>query len=347
MRLGDLAERLGGALEGDPDLAVRGLAGLESAGPGELSFLANPLYAPHLAETGATAVLVRSDADMEAPCALIRVENPDLAFARAAELLLPSPPRPEPGVHPSAVVHPEATLGEEVAVGACAVVEAGASVGAGTVLHAQVYVGRGAEVGEGCELLPGVVLYHGVRLGDRVRIHAGSVVGSDGFGYVWDGTRHVKVPQAGTVEIGDDVEIGAGSTIDRARFGTTVIGPGTKLDNLVQIAHNVEIGAQSALAAQVGVSGSTRIGRGVLAGGQCGFVGHITVGDGVRISAQAGVLKSVPGGVHVSGYPARPHRTMVDDLRNQKALPRLRKTVRELEERIRHLEEQQAADDRS
>ncbi len=345
MRLGDLAEQLEGRLEGDPDLEVRSLAGLEEAGPGDLSFLANPLYASLRPATRATAVLVPEDAS-RAPCARIVVSNPDLAFARAASLLLPPPPRPEPGVHPAAVVHPEAVLGAEVAVGACAVIEAGAVIGDGSVLYPQVYVGSGVRTGPACVLFPGVVLYHGVQLGARVRIHAGSVVGSDGFGYVWDGTRHVKVPQAGTVEIGDDVEIGAGAAIDRARFGRTRIGSGTKLDNLVQIAHNVEIGPDAALAAQVGVSGSTRIGRGVLAGGQSGFVGHITVGDGVRISAQAGVLKSVPGGLHVSGYPARPHRTMVDDLRNQKVLPRLRKQVRELEERIRNLE-QQATDDRA
>jgi UDP-3-O-[3-hydroxymyristoyl] glucosamine N-acyltransferase len=343
MRLQDLAQRLEATLRGDGEAVVDRLAPLDAAGPGSLGFLANPKYAPLLETTEATAVLV-DEAVEEAPCALLRVKNPDLAFARAASLLLPPPPSPEPGVHPAASVSPDATLAADVSVGAGAVVEPGARIGEGSVLYPHAYVGHEAEVGRACRIHPGAVLYARVVLGDRVIVHAHATVGSDGFGYAWDGARYVKIPQLGTVEIADDVEIGAGTTIDRARFGKTAVGPGTKLDNLIQIAHNVRLGSHCAFAAQVGISGSTRVGDGVRMGGQVGIAGHLTLGDGSVFSAKAGVVKDVPPGAHFTGYPARPHRQMLDEWRHLKALARLRETVRDLEKRIRDLEQGKADD---
>jgi len=331
--LGELASHLGARLEGDAALRVERPAGLAEAGPGDLSFLANPKYAPQLAATRATAVIV-GPGSPAAPCALLRVDQPDLAFGLAVGLLCPPPPPPPAGVHPRASVDPSAKLGPGVSVGPGAVVEAGAVIGERTILHALAFVGRETELGPDCEIFPGAVLYPRVRLGARVRVHANAVIGSDGFGYAWDGKRHAKIPQAGTVEIGDDVEIGACTTIDRARFGATGIGAGTKLDNQIQIAHNVRLGPHCVFAAQVGVSGSTRIGGGAMVGGQSGFSGHLEIGDRAAFSARCGVTKSLPGGRHYSGYPARPHELQLEEWRHLKALPRLRETVRALLRRL-------------
>jgi len=343
--LTDIAAHVGGVVQGDGTLTVDHVAGLDAAGPGALTFFAVPRhatpaverYAALLAVTRATAAIVPRDI-ATAPCALIQVDNPDLAFSLAVRLLVPPPPRPETGVHPTAVVAAGVRIGQDVAIGAGTVVEPQAVIGARTILFPGVYVGAGTTVGADCCLYPGVVLYHQVRLGDRVILHANAVVGADGFGYAWDGHAHQKIPQIGTVVIEDDVEIGACTTVDRARFGETRIGRGTKLDNLIQIAHNVRLGAHCAFASQVGISGSTEIGNGVLMGGQAGTAGHVKIGDGAVFSARAGVSKNIPAGVHYTGYPARPHAAQLDEWGNIKALPRLRATVRELERRIAGLE---------
>ncbi len=335
--LGEIARAVDGALEGDPDHTVRGVAGLDEAGPEDLTFLARPAYARALARTRAACAVVGKDV-REAPCALIRTADPDLAFARAVAFMAPPLARPDPGVHPTAVVAADARLGADVAVGPHAVVEPGAEVGERTALWAGVYVGRDARVGADCDLRPHATVCHECVLGARVTLHPGAVVGSDGFGYAWDGARHVKIPQVGRVVVEDEVEIGANTTIDRARFGETRIGAGTKLDNLVQIAHNVQVGPLCAFAAQVGVSGSTRIGAGTLMGGQSGAAGHLSIGPQSRIAGRAGVTKSLPGKDQYTGYPARPHDQQVDEWRHVKALGRLRRTVRDLEQRIRNLE---------
>ncbi|MFW5856517.1 MAG: UDP-3-O-(3-hydroxymyristoyl)glucosamine N-acyltransferase [Planctomycetota bacterium] len=335
--LGALAEAIGAELAGDPAVEVRGVAGLAEAEPGDLTFLANPKYVALLAATRATAAIVGRETT-DAPCALLRVANPDLAFAQAVGRMAPPPPAPAPGVHPSAWVAPDATLGTDAAVGPHAVVDAGAALGDRAQVWAGAYVGPECVIGPDAVILPHAVVCHGCRVGARAVLHPGAVVGSDGFGYAWDGARYVKIPQVGTAVVEDDAEVGACTTIDRARFGETVVGTGSKLDNLIQIAHNVRIGPHCGFAAQVGIAGSTTVGAYTQLGGRVGILGHLSVGDAAQVSAMAGVTKSLPGGEHYTGYPARPHEHMLEDWRHIKALGRLRRTVRDLERRIAQLE---------
>lgn len=344
--LGELAERIGATLEnGRPDQTVSRLASLSEAGPGALSFLANPAYRDQLAASRAEAAVVGRDITT-APMALLKAADPDLAFARASSIISPPPAPPAPGIHPSAVVDPTAAVGRNVHIGACAVVEAGAKIGDGCVLHPQTYVGPESTLGPQCILYPGVKIYHQVTVGAGCIFHAGAVIGSDGFGYAWTGQGYFKIPQVGTVVIEDGVELGANTCVDRARFGETRIGAGTKLDNLVQIAHNVKLGKVCAFAAQVGIAGSAEIGSGVQMGGQAAVVGHVKVGDGLTIVGQSAVSKSVPGreaGVDKSRLvwidsPAKPMPDQLKEWQNLKALGRLRKTVKELEARLIKME---------
>ena len=344
--LGQLAEHMGATLEGgSADMVVGRLAALAEAGPGDLTFLANPKYAAQLAETRAGAVVVGKECGA-APVPLLRVDNPDLAFAKASLLICPPPAAPAPGIHPTAVVSPRAVIGQGVSIGACAVVEDGATIGDGCVLYPQTYVGNGSTLGAGCLLYPGVKVYHQVSIGRGCIFHAGAVIGSDGFGYAWTGQGYFKIPQVGTVVVEDGVELGANVCVDRARFGETRIGAGTKLDNLVQIAHNVKLGKCCAFAAQVGIAGSAEVGNGVQMGGQAAIVGHVKVGDGLTIVGQSAISKSVPGreaGVDAEKLiwvdsPAKPMRDQLEEWRNIKYIGRLRKTVKELEERLRKLE---------
>ena len=334
----EIAALVDGRVEGDASVVLTGFAGLDEAGEGDLSFLSNPRYTARVADTRAAAVIVGEDWRGTCRGTLIRVGNPDLAFAAVARELGPRPPVPPPGIHAAAVVDPAAKLDADVAVGPCAVVEAGVTIGARSVIGAGCYLGRDARVGCDCRLYPQVSVRENVVMGDRVIVHNGAVVGSDGFGYVRDGERWEKVPQIGTVEIGDDVEIGANATVDRARFGKTVIGNGVKIDNLVQIAHNVRIGDNTAIAALAGIAGSTVIGRNVQIGGQAGTAGHLTIHDNAIVAAQSGVSKDVPAGSVVFGCPAAP----MDKVKRARAhvmrLPKLRQELQELEERLSRLE---------
>lgn len=338
MKLAELAAKVGGELVGDGGIEIRGLASAEDAGPGDVTFLSNPRYEAAVAGTRASAVIVNASWAGACPCARICVPNADRAFALAATCLGPAPVRYEPGVHPSAVVAADARLGEGVSVGPCCVVARGASVGARTVLVAGCYVGEGVEIGEDGLLYPNVVVREGTRIGKRAILHPGAAIGNDGFGYVKEGAAWIKVPQVGGVELGDDVEIGANATVDRARFGKTVIGHGVKIDNLVQVAHNVRIGDHSAMAAQVGISGSTRIGRGVQLGGQAGLAGHLDIGDGAIVGAQAGVTKNVAAAAFVSGYPAMPHAEARRMHAHLMRLPETKKRLEAAEARIERLE---------
>jgi len=339
MTVDEIARALEGVVEGDGAVEVTGLAGLKDAGAGELSFLANPRYASAMAVTGASAVIVSESWEGTCRCAVIKVKDPDKAFAVACGFLAPLPVEAVPGVHPTAVVAGDVELGGDVTVGPYCVLEQGVGVGSRTVLFAGCYVGHGTALGEDCRLYSGVSVRERVRIGDRVVIHNGAVIGSDGFGYYRDEGKWKKIPQMGTVVIGDDVEIGANTVIDRARFGKTVIGNGVKIDNLVQIAHNVSIGDDTAIAGQAGISGSVEVGRNVQIGGQAGFGGHLSVGDDAIVGGQAGVTKDVGPGTFVSGYPAMLHNKAMKTHAHVMRLPELKKKVAALEKRLSGIEE--------
>lgn len=334
--LGRLARLVGGELVGDPELPIRGVAPLERAGPGDLSFVAKGRARREAETSGAAAFLVPSDAELPGR-PVIRVRQPYLALATVLAALYPER-APTPGIHPTAVVDatarisPEATLGPFVVVGPESQVEACA------VLHAHVVVGARCRVGAGSVLHPHVVLRGDVDLGRGVVIHAGSVLGADGFGYVFDGERHRKIPQVGRVVVEDEVEIGANVTIDRATLGETRIGRGTKIDNLVQIGHNTVVGSHAIIVAQTGISGSCRIGHGAVLGGQVGVVDHVTVGDGARVGSQSGVHRDVPPGGAVLGSPALPAAEARRALAALGRLPALLRTARELGQRLAVLE---------
>lgn len=340
LEVGEIARRLNGTLEGAAGTLIHGVAGIREAREGEITFVANPRYAPDAAETKATAILVRKDwaKPVSAPV-VIRVDNPDDAFAEVARWFAPPAPPTFPGIHPTALVDPSARLGENVSVGPYCVIEAGAEIGPRTVLRAHCYVGH--EVRIGCDglLYPFVSIRERCVIGDRVILHNGVVIGSDGFGYTVDaqGVRH-KIPQLGIVVIGNDVEIGANTTVDRARFGRTTIGHGVKIDNLVQIAHNVNIGDHSVIVAQVGIAGSVEIGRGVILAGQAGIAGHLSIGDRAVVGAQSGVAKDIPAGQVWRGSPARPMKEVMESDALVHRLPKLREQLQALSERIMLLE---------
>jgi len=335
----EIAEKVGGEVDGDPSVVVRGVAGIREASPGEASFIAGRRYAKYAAGTRASVVLVPSDWKGECPATLIRVQDPEAAFSRLAEIFAPPATVPEPGVHSTALIAPDAVLGENVSIGPYVVIESGARIGDNTAIMAFGYVGRGVVVGKACRFYPHVSIREWVRIGDRVIIHNGTVIGSDGFGYRVDekGVRH-KIPQTGIVIIGNDVEIGANVTVDRARYGATRIGNGVKIDNLVQIAHNVLIGDHAVIVAQAGIAGSSVIGSRAILAGQAGISGHLTVGEGAIVGGQAGVTKDVPPGTFVSGYPAAPHEkaTRIQALVHR--LPELRERISRLESRLAELE---------
>lgn len=325
-----LAGKIGARLQG-ADAEVTGIAPVEQAGPGQVTFLSNPKYARQARETEASAIIAR-EAIPGAGCAFLLTADPYLAFACAVDLFHPAA-RHAPGVSMQASVHPTALLGKDVHVGPFVSVEEGAVVGDRVTLYPGVYVGKGAVVGEESILHPRVTLYEGVRVGKRAILHAGCVIGSDGFGFAPTPQGYRKIPQVGTVEIGDDVEIGANTAIDRAALGVTRIGSGTKLDNLIQVAHNVEIGRDTVIAAQVGIAGSCRVGDRVMLGGQSGLAGHITVGDGVMLGGRSGVAASISADKTRawSGVPAMPHKTWLKMVTLLPRLPELFRRVKRLE----------------
>jgi len=338
MKLKDIVAEIGGDIEGDGGVEITGLASLSDAVAGDITFLANPRYASEVAETKASAILVNADWSGDCPCTLVRVDGADSMFAKVAAMISPPPIDYGVGVHASAIVADGVAVGENVYVGPNCVVEPGAVIGNGCVLIAGCYIGHDVVMGEDCRIYPQASIRERVRLGSRVIIHNGAVIGSDGFGYTPDkeGVWH-KVMQLGIVEIGDDVEIGANVTIDRARFGKTRIGNGVKIDNLVQIAHNVVVGNHTAIAALAGISGSTCIGEHVQVGGQSGFSGHIKIGDWSGIGAQSGVTKDVQPKTYVSGYPAMDHRKAAKMHAHIMRLPALKKRIKALEEEIEKL----------
>jgi UDP-3-O-[3-hydroxymyristoyl] glucosamine N-acyltransferase len=342
MTLRELADRLGCRLEGDGALVVSRLAAIDTAGPGDLTFLANPKYAAAVATTRATAIILDERA-AAAPCAMLRTSEPYVMFARALTLLH-APPRPPAGVHPSAVVEPGAEIHPEAWIGPLVVVGAGARIGARTLVHPLAAIGPGSQVGTDCVIHSHASLREHVRLGDRVVLQNGAVIGSDGFGFATgaDG-RHEKIPQLGSVVIEDDVEIGANSAVDRPPMGVTRIARGTKIDNLVQVAHGVQVGEDVFLAAQVGIAGSTVVEDKVMLGGQVGVAGHIRLGRGAKATAQTGIPNSVEPGRLVSGYPAIDNRDWLKASAVFKKLPELRRALHDLEQRLARLEPAPAA----
>jgi UDP-3-O-[3-hydroxymyristoyl] glucosamine N-acyltransferase len=335
--LAELARRLGCRLEGDARIEVTRVAGIEEAGPGDLTFLSNPKYASKLAATRASAVIADLGAP-PAPCAVLRTADVYLAFADAVALLMPER-RPAPGISAHAAIDPTATIGPDVHAGPFVVVGADAQIGARTVLHPQVVVGADCVIGADCEFHARVSIRAGTRVGDRVILQDGVVIGGDGYGFARrrDGT-HRKVPQVGRVVIEDDVEIGANSTVDRPAVGETRIGAGTKIDNLVQIAHGVKIGRNVLLAAQVGIAGSTVLGDDVVMAGQSGATGHVRLGQGVVVGAKSAVTKDIPAGAHVTGIPAGDVAEWRELTVLSRRLPDLRRTVADLDARLAALE---------
>ena len=337
----ELAALLGGKVEGDPDVLITGVGTLEDAQPGQVSFLGNLKYLPQLKSTRASAVLINPATERPSQRNYILVANPSLAFARLIELVAVPAPKAEPGIHPAAVVHPEAAVDPTASVGALSVVMPGARIGARSVIGAQCYIGHEAAIGENCHLYPQVVVRERVSIGNRVILHSGVVIGADGFGFEPGAGGLQKIPQVGSVRIDDDVEIGANATIDRGRLGDTHICRGGKIDNLVQIAHNVVIDEDTAIAAQTGISGSTRIGKHVMIGGQVGFSGHTTVGDGAMVAAQSGVHTDIPAGEQFFGYPAQPAAKARRAYANVQRIPYLQKRLKELEEALKRLKKRE------
>ena len=333
--LGELAKALGATLEGDPRRVVRGVAPLGSAGPDHVSFLTHARYTD-AAKTSRAGAFVAGAQAAGLPAPVLRVREPQQALVDLLNLFHP-PATIVPGVHPTAVVAGDAQVDPTASVGAHAVIEAGARIGPRARVSPLVYVGPGVEIGEECSVGPQVALLAGVRLGRRVLVHPGAVLGADGFGFAFDGAQHRKIPQTGGVVIEDDVEIGANTTIDRATFGDTVVRRGTKIDNLVQIGHNVEVGEHSILVSQVGVSGSSRLGRGVVLAGQVGVADHVTVGDGTLVGAQAGVPSDLPPGGKFLGSPARPMLEAKRIMAAESRLPELLRRVRALERALEAL----------
>ncbi|KAB2663387.1 MAG: UDP-3-O-(3-hydroxymyristoyl)glucosamine N-acyltransferase [Verrucomicrobia bacterium] len=327
-----IADRLGARVLGDPTLLLHGFAPADSARPGELTFAENESYFLRAVQSQASAVLVADDFEPDGKT-LIRVPNARIAFAQILPLFFPETHH-APGIHPTAFVSPSAQVDPTVHVGPHCVVGDRTRIGAGTILNSHVAIAEDCVVGEQCRLFPHVTLYQRTSLGRRVRIHAGSVIGADGFGYVFDNGEHRKVPQVGQVVIHDDVEIGANSTVDRAALGATVIGRGTKIDNLVQIAHNVTIGEHCIVVAQVGIAGSTKIGNFVTVAGQVGIAGHLRIGDRVTLAAQSGVMHHIPEGQKWMGSPAQPDRVTKRQLLAIERLPDLLRRVHELERQL-------------
>ena len=342
--LAELAARVEGQVVGDGGVAVGRVAPLEDAGPGDVSFFSNKKYRPAFEACRASAVVVEPEEDVPPGRTVLKARNAYLAFAKISTLFHP-PPLAVPDVAAQAFVHPTAHVDPSAEVMPFAYVGADAVVGARTILHPGVHLGAGARLGEDCLLWPNVVVREGCVVGNRVILQPGCVIGSDGFGFAFDpegdgsGPRHYKVPQIGNVIVEDDVELGANVCVDRATLGSTVVGRGVQVDNLVQIAHNVQVGPLSILVAQVGIAGSTKLGAGVIAAGQVGIIGHLTIGDGAKLGAQCGVIGDVEAGATLLGSPAVDKG---EHLRAQVAVrrvPELLKKVRELEKKIQSLEE--------
>ena len=334
--LGEIARLIGGETVGDKEIVIKGLSGIKEAEESDLTFVANPKYLPLMEETKASGIIVSRDIEFSGK-PLIRVENPDMAFARTVSLFAPETVHPK-GIHPDARIGKNVKLGKDVALSAYVVIEDNVEIGDKTIIYAGVYIGHDTRIGADTLIYPHVTIKERVNIGNRVIIHSGTVIASDGFGFSTVRGVHHKIPQIGTVVIEDDVEIGANVTIDRARFDKTLIKKGTKIDNLVQIAHNVTIGEHSIIVAQTGISGSVEIGKGVILAGQSGVIGHVRVGDNVIAAARTGITKSIPDNALISGFPAKVHKKEMKIKASLGRLPELLEEIKTLRKRIEKLE---------
>jgi len=333
MRLSELISLLGGTLKGD-NREITGASTLEESTRSDITFLANKKYRGKVKDTGAAAVIVREELDL--PIAQIITADPYLYFAKVLTMLSPGKPV-IPGISEEAFIHPEATVHAGACIYPHVYIGARATIAEECVIYPGCFIGEGVAVGERTVLHPNVVVYDGCSIGSECIMHSGVVIGSDGFGFAWDGTRHYKVPQRGNVIIGNNVEIGSNCTIDRAALTSTRIGSDVKMDNLVQVGHNVVVGDHTILVAQTGISGSARIGKGVVLAGQCGVAGHVSVGDGCIAAGRTGISSDVEPGRVISGFPAMDHRHWLRVQAVYKDLPELLKRIRELERKVASL----------
>ncbi len=336
-KLKELAEYVGGTVVGDDEVEISGVAAIEVAQAGEITFISHPRYLPKLAESNASAVIV-SKKITPSPKPLLCFSNPYLAFAKIFALFSQRPYQPK-GIDPNAWISPTARLGQEITLYPFTWIGERCRIGDRVTLYPGVFVGEDSSIGEESVLFPNVSVYPGTVIGKRVVLHSGVVVGADGFGYVKEGKKNVKVPQMGTVEIEDDVEIGANTTIDRATLGKTIIRRGVKIDNLVQVAHNVVIGEDSIIVAQVGIAGSTKTGSNVTLGGQVGVADHVEIGDNVMVGAQSGVPSNLTANQAYTGSPVLPHREFLRVANVFPKLPEMRKSLIEIEKRLKKIEE--------
>jgi len=343
MKIKELSAELNCDLMGDPETRITGVAPIENARPGDITFLSNRKYRRHLATTGASAIILENTEDLPEGKSAIISPTPYLTFAEVMNLLYPNP-KLESGVHPSAVISPTARMGEKVSIGPYSVIGDNVTIGDNVSILSHCVIYRDVQIGAGALIHSHCVIREGCKLGDRVILQNSVVIGSDGFGYAKKPDNSwLKIRQAGVVIIEDDVEIGAGASIDRATIGSTIIGKGTKIDNLVQIGHGSFVGQNALLCAQVGLAGSTRIGNEVILSGQVGVAGHLEIGDKVIATAQTGIPNSVEAGKIISGYPAIDNRDWLKSSAIFAQLPKLQREIRELKERLTKLENQQGS----
>ncbi|MBP5387912.1 MAG: UDP-3-O-(3-hydroxymyristoyl)glucosamine N-acyltransferase [Prevotella sp.] len=333
-----IAEYVGGQVEGSADVTVNTFSKIEEGKTGALSFLSNPKYTHYLYDTQSSVVLVNADLQLERPVSatLIRVPNAYESVAKLLQLYDSMKPR-KSGIDPLAVVASSAKIGEGCYIGAFAVISEGVEISAGCQIYPHAYIGEGVSMGENCIVYPNAVIYHGCRIGNRVTLHAGSVIGADGFGFAPGANGYDKIPQIGIVTIEDDVEIGANSWVDRSTMGSTYVRKGVKLDNLVQIAHNTDIGSNTVMSAQVGVAGSTKVGQWCMFGGQVGIAGHITIGDKVILGAQSGAPGSIESNQTLIGTPPQPQMAFFRQVALERRLPQMVKQLEQLQKEINEL----------
>ncbi len=335
MKLEDIAKLVNGEVSGDPEIEIKGVSGILDANPGDITFISSKKYIKEISNCKASALIVKEPIE-GISISQLKVSNPYLAFAKLLEYFYVKP-FPYKGISKSAIISDKATIGNKVTIFPSAFISEGVVIGDETIIYPFVYIGENSKIGENCIIYPNVTIRENVKIGNKVIIHSGTVIGSDGFGYVFDNGVHNKIPQVGGVIIEDNVEIGSNVSIDRATLGNTIIGKGTKIDNLSQIAHNVKIGSNSLIIAQVGIAGSTEIGDYVTLGGQVGIADHSKIESQTMIGAQSGIMGNVPKGIY-SGSPASPHSEWLKAQAIFAKLPEMHKKIKELEDKIKELE---------